>query len=63
MGTPRPFRATVYLPGHDEQGRGVVVTKVSAASAEGLARALDRWETEGYAITRYQVLELPLEET
>jgi hypothetical protein len=59
----RPFRATVYLPGHDEAGRGIVVTKVSAATRENLDALLEGWETRGYAITRYEVLHLPLEGT
>lgn len=63
-GTPgtRPFRATVYLPGHDEQGQGVVVGKASAATPEALEATLARhgWDT-GYAVTRYEVLELELE--
>jgi hypothetical protein len=56
-----PFRATVYLPGHDEEGHGIIVARPHAATREGLERALGRWEAEGYAITRYEVLALPLE--
>lgn len=56
----RPFRATVYLPGHDEEGRGVVVAKRSAASQEGLEKALGTYVADGYPITRYEVLELDL---
>lgn len=57
----RPYRAVVYLPGHDEQGRGVAVAKVSAASLEGLEKALKRWRAEGYAVAAYQEVPLELE--
>lgn len=57
----RPFRAVVYLPGHDEHGRGVAVAKVSAASQEGLDRALEKWRAEGYAVTAYEEVPLELE--
>lgn len=57
----RPFRAVVYLPGHDEHGRGVAVAKVSAASQEGLDKALKRWREQGYAVTAYQEVPLELE--
>jgi hypothetical protein len=60
-GTPRPFRATVYLPGHGEDGQLVVVARVSAASEEGLARALARWLDQGYEARRWEELHLPLE--
>lgn len=56
----RPFRADVWLPGHDENGGGIIVAKVSAATLEGLDAALEKWA--GYAVTRYEELELPLEE-
>lgn len=56
----RPFRATVYLPGHDEEGHGIVVAKVSATTQANLGRALEGYLVDGYAITRYEVLELPL---
>jgi hypothetical protein len=59
-GRKRPFRATVYLPGHDENGHGVVAAKVSATTQANLDRALEGYLVDGYAITRYEVLELPL---
>lgn len=55
----RPYRAVVYLPGHDETGRGVAVAKVSAASQDGLERACKKWRDEGYAVTAYE--EVPLD--
>lgn len=58
----RPFRATVYLPGHDESGRWVKVRTCSAATQEGLERALEPFLAQGYRRTAYEVLELPLEE-
>lgn len=61
MGVQRPFRATVYLPGHTEEGNGVVVTKVSTSTREALELILEPWAADGYAITRYEVLHLPLE--
>lgn len=57
----RPFRATVYLPGHDESGHEPVATKVSAATQEGLERALEPWVADGYRVKRYEVLSLDLE--
>lgn len=51
----------MYLPGHDEQGHGVVVAKVSCSTAEALETALEGYVRDGYYVTRYQVLELPLE--
>lgn len=56
----RPFRATVYLPGHDEDGQEPVATKVSAASREGLESALEPWLAQGYRVKRYEVLTLDL---
>jgi hypothetical protein len=61
MGSPRPFRATVYLPGHTEEGHGVAVGKIARATLEALNAALEPWEADGYAIVRYEVLALPLE--
>lgn len=58
--TARPFRATVYLPGHDEAGHGVPVAKVSAATAEGLERVLAPWREDGYQVKAYEVLTLEL---
>lgn len=57
----RPFRAVVYLPGHDEHGRGVAVAKVSAASLEGLERACEKWRDQGYAVAAYEEVPLDLE--
>jgi hypothetical protein len=57
----RPYRAVVYLPGHDDEGRGVAVAKVSAASQEGLDKALTRWRAEGYAVAAYEEVPLPLD--
>lgn len=57
----RPFRAVVYLPGHDEHGRGVPVAKVSAATEQGLERALTRWREAGYAVAAYEEVPLPIE--
>jgi hypothetical protein len=51
----------VYLPGHDERGRGVAVAKVSAASQEGLDRALKKWRDAGYAVSAYEEVPLDLE--
>lgn len=59
---PRPFRATVYLPGHDEGGHEPVAAKVSAATRQGLETALEPWLADGYRVKRYEVLELPLED-
>lgn len=56
----RPFRATVYLPGHAEGGRPVSVAKVSAASEEGLKRALEKWLALGYTQASYEEQTLPL---
>jgi hypothetical protein len=56
--TERPFRATVYLPGHDEGGHEPVATKVSAATREGLEKALEPWLADGYRVKRYEVLSL-----
>lgn len=61
MGTPRPYRATIYLPGHDEAGRLVAVRRLSAATQEGLERAMAPWLAEGYLPVAYEVIELPLE--
>ena len=51
----------MYLPGHDESGRGVAVAKVSAASQEGLDKALEKWRDQGYAVAAYEEVPLPLE--
>lgn len=59
MGTARPFRGTVYLPGHDEDGHGVAVAKVSASTQANLDKALDRYRAEGYHVRTYEVLALP----
>ena len=56
----RPFRATVYLPGHDEAGHEPVATKVSASTQEGLDTALEPWLAQGYRVKRYEVLTLDL---
>lgn len=56
----RPYRAVVYLPGHDEAGRGVSVAKVSAASQEGLDKALERYLAEGYVAVGWEEVPLPL---
>lgn len=58
----RPYRAIVYLPGHDDGGRLVAVAKVSAASPEGLDRALARWLDDGYEAKRWLEVPLPLTE-
>ena len=55
----RPYRATIYLPGHGEDGRLVPVRKVSAATEAGLEKVLARYRAEGYAVVAYQ--EVPLE--
>lgn len=60
-GTRRPYRATVYLPGHGEGGQLIAVARVSAASEGGLDRALARWLDEGYEARRWEELHLPLE--
>lgn len=57
----RPFRAVVYLPGHDEHGQGVAVAKVSAASLEGLTKATKKWVGDGYAVAAYEEVPLDLE--
>lgn len=57
----RPFRATVYLPGHGEDGRWIAVRKISAASKEGLAKALEPWLSQGYRRVAYEEVPLPLE--
>jgi hypothetical protein len=57
---PRPYRATVYLPGHDETGHGVVVAKVSAATQAGLERVLAPWRSHGYQVRAYEVMTLDL---
>lgn len=57
----RPFRATVYLPGHTEEGAGVAVGKIARATEESLNEACAAWEVDGYAVVRYEVLELDLE--
>lgn len=57
----RPFRAVVYLPGVNDAGRGVPVTKVAAATQEGLDKALEKWRAQGYAVAAYEVIPLPLE--
>lgn len=58
----RPFRATVYLPGHDESGRSPVVRKVSASTEAGLTHAIDRYVREGYRVRAYETLTLDLGE-
>lgn len=60
-GTPRPYRATIYLPGHDEAGRLVVVRRLSAASQGGLDNQIKPWTDDGYVAIAYEVMELPLE--
>lgn len=62
MGKPRPFRATVYLPGHQEDGAPVVVANVSACTEGGLARALAKWLEDGYVAVGYEELTLPLDD-
>lgn len=57
----RPFRATVYLPGHGEDGRWIAVRKISAATQEGLEKALEPWLAQGYRRVAYEVPPLPLE--
>ena len=59
MAPARPFRGTVYLPGHDEAGHGVAVAKVSASTQANLDKALDRYRAEGYHVRTYEVLALP----
>jgi hypothetical protein len=51
----------IYLPGHDETGRGVAVAKVAAASLEGLNRACKKWRDQGYAVAAYEEVPLDLE--
>lgn len=60
-GTSRPYRATIYLPGHDEAGRLVVVRRLSAASEAGLEQAMAPWKADGYVAVAYEVIPLPLE--
>jgi len=60
MATRRPFRATIYLPGHDETGHGVAVAKTSASSEHLLTLALQPWLDAGYHVVRYEVLSLDL---
>lgn len=62
-GTRRPFRATVYLPGHGEGGQLIPVARVSAASEDGLNRALARWLEQGYEARAWEEVPLPLEGT
>lgn len=57
----RPFRATIYLPGHGEDGRWIAVRKISAASEAGLERALEPWLAQGYRRVAYEEVPLPLE--
>lgn len=58
----RPFRATIYLPGHGEDGHLIPVRKVSASTEANLERVLDRYRAEGYAVVAYEEVPLPLEE-
>lgn len=58
----RPFRAVVYLPGHGEGGHLVSVKVVTAATEEGLARALERWTVQGYETKSWEEVALPLDE-
>ena len=60
MARARPFRATVFLPGHDESGRSPVVRKVATTTQEALDASLDRYKAEGYRVKSYEVLPLPL---
>lgn len=62
MAARRPFKASVLLPGQGEGGRPVHVRTVTAATQEGLDRALARWVADGYAVAAWEDLELPLEE-
>lgn len=39
----RPYKAVIYLPGHDEHGHLVTVRVVTAGSQEGLEKAVQRW--------------------
>jgi hypothetical protein len=48
----RPYRATVYLPGHDETGKAPVVRRLSVAT----------WLAQGYRVKSYEVLTLPIGE-
>lgn len=61
MGTRRPFRATVYLDGHGEDGRLVKIASVSASTEANLAKALVHWTGHGYLIRRWENVPLPLE--
>jgi hypothetical protein len=58
----RPYRATVYLPGHDETGKAPVVRRLSAATEEGLVEAIATWLAQGYRVKSYEVLTLPIGE-
>lgn len=55
----RPFRATVYLPGHDDAGRGVVRAKIACTTEDHLNTAMAAWKAQGYMVTAYEVLQLP----
>lgn len=54
----RPFRAVIYLPGHDENGHGVVVAKTSTTTEDMLEAAVKPWVDQGYVVKRYEVLDM-----
>lgn len=57
----RPYRATIYLPGHDETGKAPVVRKITAATQGGLSDAISQYIDDGYRVRSYEVLTLPLD--
>ena len=59
--TVRPFRAVVYLPGHLEGGVLVKSHHLSFSTREGLAKACDALEAEGYRTKRYEVVPLDID--
>jgi len=61
MTVARPWRATVYLPGHLEDGRLVVWRRLAYATEEARDARMAGWEEEGFVVQRYEVLELDLD--
>lgn len=57
MGRGKPWRATVYLPGHTEEGHGIAVGKIARTTQEALVEACAAWERDGYVVVKYRTEE------
>lgn len=58
---PRPWRAAVFLPGHQESGAKVLVCRISCASEDSLERSLAKYRADGYWVKAWEELPLDLQ--